>query len=135
VSGYLNEYSAVEHILPSIAPHLYPDTYNRRDSPRVVVGLAVSYRIGKQIKAALSLNLSKSGIAIRTSGPPPPDTVLKMRFALPGSKKEMETEGIVCWSVTKSGMGIRFTNVKPDDQTAINTFVEAHFFRSVKTGS
>src|SRR5918995_2870527 len=55
VSGYLNEYSAVEHILPSIAPHLFPDTYNRRDSPRVVVGLAVSYRIGKEIKAALSL--------------------------------------------------------------------------------
>jgi uncharacterized protein (TIGR02266 family) len=135
VSGYLNEYSAVEHILPSIAPHLFPDTYNRRDSPRVVLGLAVSYRIGQQIKAALSLNLSKSGIAIRTSGPPPRDTVLKLKFALPGSKKEMETEGIVCWSVPKAGMGIRFTSVKQADQTAIDTFVDAHFFRSVKTGS
>ncbi len=105
VAGYLNEYSAVEHILPSIAPHLFPDTFNRRDSPRVVLGLAVSYRVGKQIKAALSLNLSSSGIAIRTSGPPPRDTVLKMRFALPGSKKEMETEGIVCWSRAEVGHG------------------------------
>jgi len=32
-------------------------------------------------------------------------------------------------------MGIRFTNVKQDDQAAIDTFVDAHFFRSVKTGS
>jgi hypothetical protein len=32
-------------------------------------------------------------------------------------------------------MGIRFTNVKPPDQAHIDKFVEAHFFRSVKTGS
>src|SRR5205814_1734971 len=25
VSGYVNEYSAVQHILPSLAPHLFPD--------------------------------------------------------------------------------------------------------------
>src|SRR5574341_1279743 len=59
VAGYLNEYSAVEHILPSIAPHLFPDSFNRRESPRVVTGLAVSYRIGTRITAALSLNLSR----------------------------------------------------------------------------
>lgn len=135
VAGYLNEYSAVEHILPSIAPHLFPDNFNRRDSPRVVLGMAVSYRIGTKITAALSLNLSRSGIAIRTAAPPPRDTVLRMRFALPGSKKEMQSEGIVCWSVPKSGMGIRFTNVKPADQSQIDVFVDAHFFQSVKTGS
>jgi uncharacterized protein (TIGR02266 family) len=135
VAGYLNEYSAVEHILPSIAPHLFPESFNRRDSPRVVLGMAVSYRIGARITAALSLNLSRSGIAIRTAAPPPRDTMLKMRFALPGSKKEMQTEGIVCWSSPKSGMGIRFTTVKPVDQAAIDAFVAAHFFRSVKTGS
>jgi uncharacterized protein (TIGR02266 family) len=132
VAGYLNEYSAVEHILPSIAPHLFPDVYSQRESPRVVLGLAVSYRIGKQITAALSLNLSRGGVAIRTAVPPPRDTVLKMKFALPGSDKEMQTEGIVCWSVPRVGTGIRFTEVKPADQQAINTFVDAHFFRSVK---
>jgi uncharacterized protein (TIGR02266 family) len=135
VAGYLDEYSAVEHILPSIAPHLFPDNFNRRDSPRVVLGMAVSYRIGTKITAALSLNLSRSGIAIRTAAPPPAGTVLRMRFALPGSKKEMQAEGLVCWSVPKSGMGIRFTEVKPADQTQIDVFVDAHFFRSVKSGS
>jgi uncharacterized protein (TIGR02266 family) len=132
VSGYLNEYSAVDHVLPSLAPHLYPEAFSKRESPRVVTGLAVSYRVGKQITAALSLDLSRGGIAIRTPAPPPRGTTLKVRFALPGSKKEMQTEGIVCWSVNKSGMGIMFTDVRPADQDAINTFVDAHFFRSTK---
>ena len=46
VGGYLNEYSAVEHILPSIAPHLFPDNFNRRGGPRLVTGIGVSYRTG-----------------------------------------------------------------------------------------
>jgi len=132
VAGYLNEYAAVEHILPSIAPHLFPDDFNRRDSPRVVMGIPVSYREGGKIAAALSLNLSRGGIAIRTSGPLPQETVLKLRFALPGAKKALHAEAVVCWSHKKAGMGLRFTSVKPADQTLIDHFVDAHFFRSVK---
>jgi len=133
VGGYLNEYSALEHILPSIAPHLFPDNFNRRGGPRVVMGIPVSYRAGGTIAAALSLNLSRGGIAIRTSGPLPPDTALKLRFALPGSRREIETEAVVCWSNERAGMGVRFTRVKPADQALIDEFVDAHFFRSVKT--
>jgi CheY-like chemotaxis protein len=33
VVGYVNEYSAVQHILPSLAPHLFPDSFNRRRQP------------------------------------------------------------------------------------------------------
>jgi uncharacterized protein (TIGR02266 family) len=132
VGGYLNEYSAVEHILPSIAPHLFPDDFNRRGSPRVVMGIPVSYRAGGTIAAALSLNLSGGGIAIRTSGPLPADTSAVLRFRLPGSKKEINATGIVCWSSEKAGMGLRFTRVGPEDQALIDEFVDAHFFRSVK---
>src|SRR5688572_6881188 len=42
VSGYLNEYIATEHILPSIAPHLFPGTFHKREHPRVVMGIPVS---------------------------------------------------------------------------------------------
>jgi uncharacterized protein (TIGR02266 family) len=132
VAGYLNEYSAVEHILPSIAPHLFPETFNRRENPRVVMGIPVSYRIGKTIKAALVLNLSRGGIAIRTSNPPVRGTVIRLKFALPGAKREMEAEGVVCWSDQKAGMGIQFTGLKANDQGMVDGFVEAHFFRSVK---
>jgi hypothetical protein len=47
----------------------------------------------------------------------------------------MLTEGVVCWSAPTAGMGIRFTRVKQSDQEMIDKFVDAHFFRSVKTGS
>ena len=132
VAGYLNEYSAVEHILPSIAPHLFPDNFNRRGGPRLVTGIGVSYRTGGTIAAALALNLSRGGIAIRTSSPLAPGTEVKLRFALPGSKRELETEGVVCWSNDRAGMAVRFTRMKPSDQTAIDEFVNAHVFRSAK---
>src|SRR5437899_4446965 len=41
VAGYINEYSAVQHILPSLAPHLFPDNFNLRGSPRVVLGIPI----------------------------------------------------------------------------------------------
>ena len=135
VSGYLNEYIATEHILPSIAPHLFPGTFHKREHPRVVMGIPVSYRIGKVHTAALAMDVSGGGMAIRTNNPPVRGTVLKVKFALPGSKRQLEAEGVVLWSVPKSGMGMRFTKVKAGDQAVINGFVEAHFFRSAKIES
>jgi uncharacterized protein (TIGR02266 family) len=132
VAGYLNEYSAVEHILPSIAPHLFPETFHKREYPRVVMGIPVSYRIGKTITAAIAMDLSCGGMAIRTNHPPVRGTVLKVKFALPGSKRQLEAEGVVCWSLLRAGTGMQFTKVKPADQALIDGFVEAHFFRSVK---
>jgi uncharacterized protein (TIGR02266 family) len=129
VNGYLNEYSTVEHILPSLAPHLFPDRFNRRGSPRVVMGSPITYRVGGRIAAALTLNLSQGGIAIRTSSPAPPDAELKLRFRLPGSKKDIDCEGRVCWSDPAAGMGLRFTKVDARDQADISEFVDAHFFR------
>ena len=52
VSGYINEYSAAQHILPSLAPHLFPDNFNRRGSPRLVLGIPIAYRSGGTIAAA-----------------------------------------------------------------------------------
>ena len=132
VAGYLNEYTTSEHILPSIAPHLFPGNFPKREHPRVVMGIPVSYRIGKTITAALAMDLSAGGMAIRTKNPPVRGTVLKVKFALPGSRRELETEAVVCWSVQKAGMGMQFTKVKPSDQNVIDGFVEAHFFRSTK---
>ena len=91
VAGYVNEYSAVQHILPSLAPHLFPDNFNRRGSPRVVLGIPVAYRFGNTIAAALTLNLSKGGVAIRTMSPLQ-GRKLRVRFRLPGSKRDIEAE-------------------------------------------
>src|SRR6266581_3918335 len=90
VAGYVNEYSAVQHILPSLAPHLFPDNFNRRSSPRVVLGIPIAYRFGNTIAAALTLNLSRGGIAIRTTSPLEIGAKVRIRFRLPGSKKDID---------------------------------------------
>src|SRR5438874_6899144 len=132
VSGYVNEYSAVQHILPSLAPHLFPDNFNRRNSPRVVLGIPIQYRFGNTIAAALTLNLSHGGIAIRTTSPLDGGAKIKVRFRMPGSKKDVDAEGRVAWSDRRVGMGIQFEKVDPPNQQVIDTFVDAHFFSNRK---
>ena len=132
VAGYVNEYSAVQHILPSIAPHLFPDDYNRRDSPRVVLGIPIACRVGNTISAALTLNLSRGGIAIRTTSPQQTGAGLRLRFRLPGSKKDIDLDAQVRWSSNRVGMGLQFVRVDPGDQAAIDDFVDAHFFQPRK---
>lgn len=132
VAGYVNEYSAVQHILPSLAPHLFPDNFNRRASPRVVLGIPIQYRFGNTIAAALTLNLSHGGIAIRTTSPLDSGSVIKVRFRLPGSKRDVDAEGKVAWSDRRVGMGIQFETVEPANQAAIDGFVDAHFFSNRK---
>jgi uncharacterized protein (TIGR02266 family) len=132
VAGYVNEYSAVQHILPSLAPHLFPDNFNRRGSPRVVLGIPIQYRFGNTIAAALTLNLSHGGIAIRTTSPLDNGAKIKVRFRMPGSKKDIDAEGHVAWSDRRVGMGIQFEIVDPANQTVIDQFVDAHFFSNRK---
>jgi two-component system chemotaxis response regulator CheY len=132
VAGYVNEYSAVQHILPSLAPHLFPDNYNRRSSPRVVLGIPIAYRFGNTIAAALTLNLSRGGIAIRTTSPLEQGTRARLRFRLPGSKKDIDAEARVAWNDRRVGMGMQFDKVDAADQAAIDEFVDAHFFTNRK---
>src|SRR5688500_12373197 len=132
VAGYVNEYSAVQHILPSLAPHLFPDNFNRRGSPRVVLGIPVAYRFGNTIAAALTLNLSKGGLAIRTMSPLEGGAKVRARFRLPGSKRDIEAESRISWSDRRVGMGLQFEKVEPADQAAVDEFVDQHFFSNRK---
>ena len=132
VAGYINEYSAVQHILPSLAPHLFPDAFNRRGSPRVVLGIPVAYRFGNTIAAALTLNISKGGVAIRTMSPLAGDSKVRVRFRLPGSKRDIEAECRVAWSDRRVGMGLQFERADSGDQAAIDEFIDQHFFTNRK---
>ena len=132
VAGYVNEYTASQHIVPSLTPHLFPDHCNRRSSPRVVTGMSVTYRVGNTIAGALALNISHGGVAIRTTSPPEPGTVVRLRFRLPGGKKEIDTDGQVRWIDRRIGMGLQFTRIDPADQATVDDFVQGHFFTNRK---
>ena len=132
IAGYVNEYSAVQHIVPALAPHLFPNQYNRRVNPRAVLGISVAYRLGNTIAAAVTLNISRDGLAIRTTSPLDFGTLVKVRFRLPGAVREVEAEAQVRWAERRVGMGLQFTRIDPADQAAIDEFVRTHFFSNRK---
>lgn len=132
VAGYVNEYTAIPHIVPSLAPHLFPDQHNRRASPRVVVGLPVAYRFGNTVAAALTLNVGRGGLAIRTTSPLDVGTIVKVRFRLPSGKKDIDTQARVSWVDRRVGMGLHFMGLGASDESAIDAFVQSHFFSNRK---
>lgn len=132
VAGYINEYTAPQHILPSLSPHLFPEHYNRRVSPRVTIGVPVSYRVGNMIASAVTLNVGPRGLAVRTTSPLDIGTSARVRFRLPGGKAEVEGEAFVAWSRSGLGMGLRFGMLPPEVQATLDTFVHAHFFTNRK---
>jgi uncharacterized protein (TIGR02266 family) len=132
VLGYVNEYTAVHHILPSLLPHLFPKAANRRSSPRVALGISVAYRFGNTIAAALTINISHGGLAIRTTNPLSVDTPVKVRFRLPSGKSEIDAQGRVAWADRRLGMGVKFTKIDEADQAQIDQYVQSHFFSNRK---
>ncbi len=132
VVGYINEYSSAQHILPALAPHLFPHSFNRRSSPRVGLGIPVSYRYGNTVAAAVTLNLGRGGVAIRTTNPLEIGTSARVRFRLPGTKIEVDVESRVAWTDRRVGMGLQFEKVGSSEQTAIDQFVDLHFFTNRK---
>jgi uncharacterized protein (TIGR02266 family) len=132
VVGYINEYTAVQHILPSLLPHLFPGALNRRSSPRVSLGIPVAYRFGNTIAAALTINVSHGGLAIRTTSPLAVDMAVRVRFRMPAGKSEIDVEGRVCWADHRLGMGVQFTKIGKADQAQIDQYVQSHFFSNRK---
>ena len=133
VTSYVNEYSAVQHFVPALAPHLFPDHYNQRSSPRSVQGISVAYRLGNTIVAALTLNISHGGLAIRTTNPLDAGTTVRVRLRLPGGTKDIDADASVAWTDRRVGMGLLFTRIEPADRAAIDDFVQSHFFSNRKT--
>src|SRR5712691_10156192 len=84
------------------------------------------------IATALTLNLSRGGISIRTTSPLDINAKIKVRFRMPGSKRDIDAEGRVAWSDRRVGMGVQFEKVDAASQVLIDNFVDAHFFSNRK---
>jgi uncharacterized protein (TIGR02266 family) len=93
-----------------------------------VLGIPVAYRFGNTIAAALTLNLSKGGVAVRTMSPLDTDTKARVRFRLPGLKRDIESQSRVVWCDRRLGMGLQFEGISDTDRVAVDQFVDQHFF-------
>jgi len=124
--GYINEHAGTPQILPALAPHLFPDNFNRRMNTRMALGVPVTYRTGDTIAGAVTLDVGKGGVAIRTMNPLPKGTVVQVKFRLPGRPAEIDAAGRVAWSDGKVGMGVQFEKVSATHQRTIDGFVDAY---------
>src|SRR5258705_5697514 len=132
VAGFVNEYTSLQHILPSLAPHLFPGEINRRSGPRVVLGIPIAYRLGNTIAAAVTLNISRGGVAVRTTNPLDKGTVVKVRFRMPMGKKDIDVKPKGTWTDRRVGMGLEFAGLGEEDQRAVAEWVDSHFFSNRK---
>lgn len=114
VAGYINEHAATAQILPALAPHLFPASFDRRLSPRLVVSVPVSYRSGATIAGAVTLNISRGGVAIRTLTPLEPGADITVKFRLPPGSVDIERSGYVVWADRRVGMGVQFAEELSD---------------------
>ena len=126
VAGYVNEHSGAGHIVPSLAPHLFPDSFNRRLSPRVALDIPVACRFDGTIAAARTLDLGKGGLGVWTTNPLPPGTTVHVQFRLPATERAVEARSRVVWNDRHRGMGLRFEQVDSADQAAVDEFVDRH---------
>jgi hypothetical protein len=92
----------------------------------------VACRVGNAITSAVTLNISRRGLAIRTTSPPELGAVLKVRFRLPAGSHEVDTHAQVVWATRGIGMGLRLDALSPVDEAAIEAFVDGHFFSNRK---
>lgn len=122
---YINEHASTVQILPALAPRLFPDSFNRRVNTRAAIGVPVTYRAGDLVAGAVTLDLGRGGLAIRTLTPLAKGTAVQVRFRLPGVPQEIDAAGHVAWSDTRVGMGVQFEQVSAIDQRTIEGFVDA----------
>lgn len=124
VAGYVNEHSGIRNIVPSLAPHLFPDSFNRRSSRRVALSIPVACRVDDTITAARTLDLGKGGLGVWTMTPVAPGTAMHVSFRLPATERAVEAWARVVWSDRRRGMGLRFERVDSAGQAAIDEFVD-----------
>lgn len=124
ITNFINEHSSIQQILPSLTPHLFPNSFDRRTSTRVVLNIPVTYKSENTIATAVTLNISKGGLGIRTISPLTIGSKVKVRFRLTGYTSEIEATSRTAWSDKQVGMGLQFEQVDSINQSVIDEFID-----------
>jgi type IV pilus assembly protein PilZ len=117
------------------SPHLLD--HERRRHPRVLVDLEVDYGDRDNFLFASILDISATGIFVRTTSPEAAGTHLNLRFTPTGANAVLEIEGEVIWvnayrpdarDNLNPGMGIRFIGLTDEQRHRLVEFVHTFAF-------
>jgi len=103
----------------------------KRRHPRKGVWLEIYYEHLGDFFNDYAVNLSRSGLFVKTARPIPIGTEIKLRFAVPGKKDAVETSGRVARIVNQNnpqghppGIGIEFSALSERDIALLNSLWE-----------
>ncbi len=102
------------------------DTSDRRYQRRLPVRITVEYKEMEDFLTDYTANLSIGGMFIETDEPLGVGTHFRLRFSVPNREAPIDTVAEVRWAQGKTagspmapGMGVRFQELSPADQTAV----------------
>jgi len=105
----------------------------KREHSRAVVKIEIEFKKDIDFVTSYMLNISNGGLFLKTDNAYPLDTIVFLRFTMPGDTQPIKTEGKVVWCNTTKrkgyfprGMGIKFLKLEPNDAEKINKFVDEH---------
>jgi Tfp pilus assembly protein PilZ len=102
----------------------------RKDETRASVEIKVDLSAVGAYYLTKILNLSTTGAFICHEQIQPIGTKIHISFKLPNYRESIETEALVAWSYREggkgkgSGMGVKFTEIKSEDQKKIETYIK-----------
>ncbi len=101
----------------------------KRQKGRVSTSLEIISSHTGIISSSRISNLSITGAFIQTKHPLDIDEKFTIQLQLPGVASIMTIDARVVWTkilsdAAKSGMGIHFTNIRPDHQKKLAAFIE-----------
>jgi len=119
IAGYVNEFTTTSQILPALAPHLFPDSFNRRTTARRPLEMPIAMRAGDAVAGAVTVNVGRGGLAIRTMQPIAVATVVDLTFRLPGTVEDVHVTGRVAWADRTLMVGVQFEALPDNADRAI----------------
>jgi uncharacterized protein (TIGR02266 family) len=117
-------------LLLAMSRHLHA----RLKTVRPTVRVPVVVESGGEIRPGASVDLSLGGMFVETSHLLPPGTEVLLEFTLPGTQMPVLVRAEVAWlneakaKIKKNlpvGMGLQFTKVTPEAQSALGRFLHA----------
>lgn len=103
---------------------------DRRTHQRVFIDVLVNYTNYKIFFCNPAMNISKGGVFIKAKKPEPKGSEIRMVFRLPNSSREIHTIGKVVFvnqDRRQSGMGIKFTDITPENLNLIGNYVKSFY--------
>jgi len=100
----------------------------RRRSLRAPVVVRIEYATVDALFSDFTRNINEGGVFIETDCPAPLDSIVHLRFRLPGAREALKVTGRVAWIEPGAqghpqGMGVEFEHLSDRDRARINELV------------